>query len=149
MLSLILTSIYIIISIIISKSIPVSISDTSYLWNKINWFTIYCILLAGTLIIPWIDITPSSYQFLCFLSCIGILMAGSTPLFKEKFEGIIHYIGGILAFLCWFIWIIISGYWDLLILDSIIIAALSIIRKQSWVFWAETVAIVTLSTIMF
>lgn len=145
---ILLSLIYIIVSIYKLKRIPESISETSYLWNKINWFTIYCMSIVGTIIIPWIDMTPSSYQFLCFLSCVGILMAGSTPLFKEKFEGTVHYAGGILAMLGWIIWAIISGYWGVLILDAIITAILSIIKPRCWVFWAEIVAILTLGILL-
>lgn len=62
MIALIITLIYLSISIYILKTIPESISETSYLWKgKINWFSVYCILLVVSLFIPWILMTPETY----------------------------------------------------------------------------------------
>lgn len=145
MIALIITLIYLAISLYKLKGIPESISETSYLWTgKINWFSIYCVALVGSLITPWILMTPESYQFICFLACAGILACGTTPFFKEKFQGKIHYTGGIIAMLCWLIWMILGGYWIALIIGSILFIALTIIKKDSWVFWAELIGLIIL-----
>lgn len=145
MIPLIITIIYLLVSIYKLKEIPQSISETSYLWtNKINWFSIYCILLVVSLLIPWMLITPETYQFICFISCAGISACGVTPFFKETFQGKIHYTGGVIAMLCWLIWIILGGYWIALALGAILFIILTIIKKDSWVFWGELIGLITL-----
>lgn len=149
MISLIITIIYLAISIYKLKRVPESISDTSYLWTgKINWFSIYCLLLVGSIFLPWVLITPETYQFICFLSCSGILACGVTPFFKQSFEGKIHYTGGIIAMLCWLIQMVLGGYWIALLIGSILFIILTIIKKDSFVFWGEIIGLIILSIII-
>lgn len=145
MIPAILTLIYLIASFIKLKQVPESISATSYLWTgKINWFSIYCLLLAVSLFLPWMMVTPELYQFLCFLSCVGIITCGVTPFFREEFAGKIHYAGGGLAIVCWLIWMILGGYWVWLIAYVILFILLTIIKKDSFVFWAELIGLIIL-----
>lgn len=94
---------------------PESISATSYisreLFDTTAPFTVLCISSAVCLFPLWVAVTPDIYQFLVFLSCMGMLFAGTTPLYKQEFEGKIHYTGGIIAFVCGLIWLILTHCW--------------------------------------
>lgn len=149
MIPLLLTIIYLVISIYRMGSIPTSISETGYLWKgKINWFSVFCVVLAISMFPSWALLTPELYQFLCFLGCVGLITCGVTPLFKFKFQGTLHCIGCCIAILCWIIWMILLGYWFTLILDIVIFLLLLLIKKKCWILWGELVAIITLSSIM-
>lgn len=147
MLSLTLTLIFLLIALIKIKQIPTSISEISYLWSP-KVFSVYCVLLAITLLIPWLAITPITYQFICFLSCVGIIACGTTPFFKESFEGKIHYTGGVIAMLCWLIWMILGGYWIALILFAVITLILILIKPKCWVFFGELVGLIILTILL-
>lgn len=150
---LVVTAIYITLSIYKSKKIPESISETSYMWesdcdhksfHKARIFTWYCLLTAALLFPTWISHTNQTRQFLVFLSSIGICGAGITPFFKEKFQAPIHYGGGILAMLCYVIWMILSGNFLYLAISVSIATVLTIIKRKSWIFWYEICGLIGL-----
>lgn len=46
--------------------------------------------------------------------------------------------------LCWLIWMILGGYWIALIIGAILFIILTIIKKDSWVFWGELIGLIIL-----
>lgn len=127
------------------KKIPESISETSYLLGTKNYiFSIYCIITALLLFYPWITCTYITYQFLCFLGCSGVLFAGLTPLFREGVQKYIHYAAGGIAFISGVIWLILSQYYLFIFIDIILFILLTLIRKKSFVYWAEIIFLLTL-----
>lgn len=139
-----ITVLYLLISIIKLRRIPESISETSYLWKgKVNWFTIYCIILATTLFIPWLS-KSKHLEFIPFLGCVGILMAGVTPYFKDSFYSKIHYVGGLMSLLSVIIWLISNQYYISLLTWLGLFIILSIIKRQSWVFFGEIIGLIIL-----
>lgn len=150
---LIVTAIYITLSIYKSKKFPESISETSYIWesncdhkqfHKAHIFTWYCLLIAALLFPIWISHTNQNWQFLAFLGSVGICGAGITPFFKEKFQAPIHYGGGILAMLCYMMWMIFSGNVPYLAISMSVATILTIIKRKSWVFWYEICGLISL-----
>lgn len=82
-------------AIVIKKTggIPYSISETYYRLENPKWFSV-CMALDGIAFFgSAVGRTPDTCQFLVFLSLIGVLIITLSPRFKEKKEGIIHYIG--------------------------------------------------------
>lgn len=82
---------YIIASIIKSKELPVSLSDTYYLWPK--WVFPTVMIYSGLGLLPcWLEITEGHpLQFLVFLSCAGFIFVGTAPNFRnDKLEYSIH-----------------------------------------------------------
>ena len=149
----ILTTSYITGAIIKSKSIPESISETSYIWetncdhkqwHKAHLFSIYCCLVAGLMFWPWIKITPEYWQFICFLGCAGIMMAGVTPFFKDKYQSLIHYFGGAIIALSWISWMLIMQQYMIIVGGGLTIGVCCIVRPKSWVFWFEVVGLLAL-----
>lgn len=146
LINLILTTVYILVSGIVGKKVPESISETSYIWESFckkhgqfhiaYIFSIYCFVTAGLLFVPWIEHTPDQWQFICFIGCIGIIAAGITPFFK-KVDGIIHYVGGLIALSSGIVWFIVMGYIPLLIHTTLSWIICTFIKKKAFVLWAE------------
>ena len=128
--------------------LPESISATSYL-SKENYnttwpFTMICIVSVVCLFPLWIAVSPVIWQFLVFLSCAGILFAGSTPLYKEKFESRIHYTGGIIAFVSGLLWLTFTSNWVSLITIGLIGGLFTIFNKKSYTFIFEIISYITI-----
>lgn len=137
-------------AIIKAKSIPESISATSYIWesncahkslHKAGLFSLYCALVAGMIFWPWVSQTSEYWQFLSFLGCTGILAAGSTPFFRESYQARIHYSGGIIAMISWLMWMIVNSFHAELGWCAGIILILCCIKRRPWVLWGELVGL--------
>lgn len=158
-INLIITVLYLTISCLKTKQIPESISETSYIWeseckDKGLWhtayiFSIYCFITATLLFFPWLFQTPILFQFLSFLGCVGIIIAGLTPFFKEDYKGYIHYGGGMLALICWLVWMCVMSYWIPLLICILVFTILTLLKKDSYTFWAEVVGLITLFLILY
>lgn len=123
--------------------IPESISETSYLKNRKPWmFSAYCLLTGLTLIIPWIEATPETWQFLVFFSCLGMMFAGVTPFFKSKFEAPIHYTSGAISVATWIAWMLLVGNpWHLLIC-VVLYGVICTFNYKNWIYWAEVIPLI-------
>ena len=128
-------------------NIPESLSATAYIYRKPWYFTIYCLITAVLLLVPWLNYSPPAYQFLVFFTCVGICFAGTTPFFKKPFEAPIHYGAGIVSLLCWMIWMFLVGNYSGLVWLGVGYYILIRIDGKNWVFYAETLAL--LHTIFF
>lgn len=144
-------------SIYKAQRIPESISETAYIWerdcmnsldqlgaHKAHLFSFYCAIVAVMLFWPWISHTPENIEFLCFLGCAGILGAAITPFFKEKYQAPIHYGGGILAVLCWLIWMVCTKHIIEFAASIIVLFLLATYKKESYIFWVEVVGLAAL-----
>ena len=127
---------------------PRSISETSYMahvrWHTTLPFTALCVISAVFLFPLWIDKTPDEYQFLVFLSCAGMLFAGSTPLYRQEFESKVHYTGGAIAFVCGIAWLVLMHCWISLISIAVVGGLWTLIKPKSWTFIFEFVGYVCL-----
>lgn len=140
---------YVVFSISLNKwRLPESISATSYIFKdrfNVTWpFILLCIISAVFLFPLWVTVSPVTWQFLAFLSCAGILFAGSTPLYKEEFEGKIHYAGGITAFISGLLWLSFTSNWYSLIIIVLIGSLITIFSKKNYVFIFEVISYITM-----
>jgi len=97
-ISFILFILYTCVSVYKEKSLPISLSDTYYLWPK--WmFPILMVIIAFSALPYWLDITVhTNYQFLSFLACSGLLFVACAPNFrKDRNHYPIHIICAYLA----------------------------------------------------
>jgi hypothetical protein len=95
---LVVLSGYIIASIIKGRELPVSLSDTYYLWPK--WVFPTVMIVTGFGLLPcWLEVTEGHpLQFLVFLSCAGFVFVGAAPNFRnDKLEYSIHTKAGYTA----------------------------------------------------
>ena len=120
--------------------IPESISATAYIENRKSWyFSIYSIGTGVLLLIPWIEATPETWQFLVFISCMGMIFAGTTPFFKSKFEAPIHYTSGAISIVTWIAWMLLVGNpWHLLIC-VVLYGVICAFNYKNWIYWAEVI----------
>lgn len=136
----------------LNKGIPESISATSYLCKEkygTTWpFTLLCIISAVCMFPLWVTLTPDFYQFLVFLSCSGMIMAGCSPLFKEKFEGIIHYTSGRIAFAAGLVWLILMGQWITLGVIGVIGGIWTLFQKDKYTFIFEDVSYIVIGILL-
>lgn len=144
LLSLILLTIYIMYAVRMC-GVPWSLSDTYYQLNKRGrpaWLFQMAMIIPAMLLMPvWIDRSTDDLQFLAFLSCGGLMFVGSAPLFKEEFQGRVHYTGTVIAGLATILWVCLSGMWYLPAV-AFPVAGIIMLRYRKWLFWAEMAAFV-------
>lgn len=136
------------------NNLPESLSATSYI-SKENLgislpFTLMCIICVVCLFPLWITVSKEIYQFLAFLSCAGILFAGSTPLYREEFESKIHYVSGITSFVCGILWLILSKCYVPLCLIAVIGGVWTLFDHKNYTFIFEYVGyLIVILTLLF
>lgn len=144
LLSLILLTIYIMYAVRMC-GVPWSLSDTYYQLKKRNrpaWLFQMAMIIPAMLLMPvWIDRSTDDLQFLAFLSCGGLMFVGSAPLFKEEFQGRVHYTGTVIAGLATILWVCLSGMWWLPA-TTFPVAGIIMLKYRKWLFLAEMAAFV-------
>lgn len=130
--------------------VPESLSATSYLHKDNHVFTLFCTLVAGLLAPVWLSVTSDDLQFLVFLSCMGMLMAGVTPLFQSKgIQKTLHYTGGLLAFIAFILWSVLTHNWILLSFSLGLGGIGSIKDRKNFVFYLEISSLVSTTVYIF
>jgi len=84
---------YCIIIITKDKEIPNSISQMVYsLEEKMKWTFTMVMMIVGFMIVPQLmEVINSNYEFLGFLTVLGIFGVGADPLVKGE-KNIVHYV---------------------------------------------------------
>lgn len=95
--------------------VPYSLSETYYRLEHKKWFGAAMILTGFTFMVSALTVTPEYYQFLVFLSFIGMIMIALSPNFTEKKDAVIHYIGTGILFISTQVWITYTEPWLLLL----------------------------------
>ncbi len=92
---------YCLIITIKDDEIPNSISQIVYsLDTKWKWTFTAIMWAVGFMIVPQLmEVIPSDYQFLGFLTVVGILGVGADPLKKGE-RNVLHYVGAALCGVC-------------------------------------------------
>ena len=137
------------------KGVPYSISETFYRLEHKLWFGATMFLTAGLLMPAILEVTPESYQFTAFLACVGMIMTGIAPNFREGIERPIHIVGAILCLVFSQVWVGLTCPWFLLVWIVYVIytvvmmarhvsdRALSDFLRTKPMFWVEVTALVT------
>lgn len=136
------------------KGIPYSISATFYALEHKWLFCATMIITAGLLMPAILQKTPESYQFTAFLACVGIIMVGAAPHFKEGLEKKIHTVGAVLCLLFSQVWVLLTCQWLLVWLGYLAYTVVMMINKWNGnfissfiltkpMFWVEITALVT------
>lgn len=142
---------YNVVAIIKNKNVPESLSETSYIWEstckhkqlcQAYWFSFLCFFIVLILFLPWLSASAVNLQFIPFIGLLGLTLCGCTPFFKAgNAQTYIHYISGIIAILCWAIWIILSAYYTILIIFCILYSISLILNDKNFIYWAEILSI--------
>ena len=135
--------------------VPSSISATFYALDHKLWFGATMWLTAGLLMPAILEVTPESYQFTAFLACVGMIMTGIAPNFREGIERPIHIVGAILCLVFSQVWVGLTCPWFLLVWIVYVIytvvmmarhvsdRALSDFLRTKPMFWVEVTALAT------
>jgi len=87
---------YLSYTIIKFREIPISISNTYYMWKEVKkeWmFTFTMWITAIAIAIYWVsEAELYRCQFLCFTSVAGMAFVGGAAMFKEEITKATHYI---------------------------------------------------------
>lgn len=85
--------------LIVTKEIPLCLSDTAYTVSKTG-FAIVMVVICGLLWFPMLEATAEEWQFLVFLSMVGMMAMAVSPYEDDKISRNIHYTGTTLAMIC-------------------------------------------------
>ena len=88
-----------------TRGIPYSISETFYKIKHKFWFAVATIGTAGLLMPAILEVTPEQYQFLAFLACVGMMLTGAAPNFREGIEKGIHIAGAVMCLVFSQLWV--------------------------------------------
>lgn len=143
------------------KGIPYSISETYYRISHKFWFGITMVLTACLLMPAILEVTPDSYQFTAFLACVGMIMTGAAPHFKEGTEKKVHTVGAVLCLLFSQVWVALTFPWMLLVWIGYLVYTVWEMKKH-WngnfisaflltkpMFWVEITALVATYVTLF
>lgn len=114
-LSALIIAAYTIAVCIKCKGIPYSISETYYKIEHKMWFGVTMVLTACLLMPAILEVTPDSYQFTAFLACVGMIMTGIAPNFREGVDRKVHTVGAVLCLLFSQVWVGLTCPWMLLL----------------------------------
>lgn len=139
------------------KGVPNSISATFYALKHKLWFGATMWITAGSLMPAILEISKDNSEWSAFLACVGMMLVGMAPNFKEKFEGNIHTIGAVMCLLFSQIWVafnqpLLLAAWPIYAIPTAIRTFINYKKnkniKDAFVqtkpmFWVEIVALAT------
>lgn len=115
---------------------PKSMSATAALHEKPLFMLVTTILAFGLLPI-WLHAMPA-YQFLAFISCVGLLFVGHTPNYEtSKTERIIHFLGAYTGSIATILVIILNGHWVWLFPIPLYMILCLADDVKNWTYWFE------------
>lgn len=142
-LSLILFVAYLVYALYTIKEIPPSISTTFYELEKRGkpaWLFRLGMMLPAMILLPfWLEASPDSIRFLCFLACAGLIFVGASPHFRADTERVIHITATIICGASAILWVILMGYW-VIPFFTMSLAALLLLKFSKPLFWLEIAA---------
>lgn len=118
---------------------PDCISQSYYLLNNGNIFTIWIILVAFFIFPIWVEISPIYFQFLPFLSVIALFLVGVCPKYIKQ-DRIPHIAGAIMTCTLSVIWNMVSNTLIIPLVLLLIIALLYFFNAKNKLFWIECLA---------
>ena len=135
--------------------VPASISATFYKLGHKMWFGATMWLTAGLLMPAILEVTPGCYQFTAFLACVGLMLIGIAPNFRDGIDRPIHITGAILCILFSQVWVGLTCPWMLLVWAGYLTYTILEMKKR-WkgnvisaflltkpMFWVEVTSLVS------
>ena len=91
---------------------------------------------AGALaLVPLMNITPDSYQFVAFFIVASILFVSAAPAFREELTNIVHSGAAIILGVSAFAWLILTSGVPYIAITAILAGLL--FDRRRFVFWLE------------
>ena len=138
---------YLAMTIVKFREIPISISDTYYMWKEVkkDWlFTLVMWVTAILILVYWVS-RAEFYrcQFLPFLSVSGMAFVGGACMFKETLTKAVHYTSaGVWASGAVLFFLINSMYVPMIVGLMFGFAGWMLNKRENHTFWAEMACVV-------
>jgi hypothetical protein len=125
------------------KTIPTSLSETSYmLEDKRHLFTLYCIVSAFLILPCLLSTVPETLTMLPFFMCSGLMFSGASPLFKQGLDKRVHYTASIIAFIAFLVFLILEMGWISTIIFATVLAMMVLWKPKCYVYFAEMLSFI-------
>lgn len=95
-----------------TRSIPNCLSDTAYTVGK-NIFAVTMMAICALMWCPLLNALQEDWQWLVFLSVVGIAAMAVSPYREDKITHNIHYAGTLLSMLCVLGMWLTKGIWQI------------------------------------
>lgn len=119
---------------ILHWGIPCSISDTYYQTAR-KWLFPVCTAISGALaLVPLLNMTPETYQFVAFFIVASILFVAAAPAFKEELTHYVHYGAASVLGLSATTWLILTTGVPYI---AIVAAVIAMFDRRHFLFWIE------------
>lgn len=119
---------------ILHWGVPCSISDTYYHTER-KWLFPVCTAISGALaLVPLLNITPETYQFVAFFIVASILFVAAAPAFKEELTNYVHYGAASVLGVSAIVWLILTTGVPYVAIAGAITAMLD---RRHLLFWIE------------
>lgn len=120
---------------ILNVGLPSSISETYY-HTEAKWLFPTSTATAGALaLVPLMNITPDSYQFVAFFIVVSILFVAAAPAFREELTNMVHSGAAIILGVSAFAWLILTSGVPYIAITAILAGLL--FDRGRFVFWLE------------
>lgn len=140
-------------------NVPESLSNSYYLFKeRKEWqkclFPIMMVSLVVLLLPAWLTLSEgSTFQFMTFLTCAGILFTGAAPAFKSGgVESRVHKTSAIVAAIFAILWIVLVTEFEFVIGMYLVgvtaMALLTRTLKTCYVYHLELVAFLSTCTVL-
>lgn len=117
-----------------ARGIPASISATYYNTEK-KWMFPSTIATTGLCaLVPLLNNTPESYQFVAFFIVAATLFVASAPAFREEMVGTVHGVSAAVLGLCALAWLVLTTGCPWLAIAGLCVA---ILDHKHFLFWFE------------
>lgn len=127
---------YMILSVCMTKGIPVSLSATYYTLGRWGWVFQAVLSITGFCLLPvWIGVTD--FTFLAFLACSGLLFVAAAPAFRLRLEGAVHYSSAVVCCVSAVVWQVLDGLWDVTLFWAMFGGMLAIQWREQYMWWIE------------
>lgn len=131
--SCIIMSLYLTVYIL-TAGLPTSISSTYY-HTENKWLFPVTIASSGIFaLVPLMNHTQESYQFVAFFIEVSILFVASAPAFKEELVCNIHAGAALVLGISAIVWLILTFGWPWIAIIGLVVA---IIDRKHFLFWVE------------
>lgn len=119
---------------VVNVGLPASISETYYKSEK-KWQFPAAIAATGLFaLVPMINHTPETYQFVAFFIVAATLFVASAPAFREEFVGKIHATAASVLGVCALTWLILTSGVPWIAVAGLILAQMD---RRHFLFWIE------------
>lgn len=114
--------------------VPASISATYYHTER-KWLFPTAISLTGLCaLVPLMNHTPESYQYVAFFIVAATLFVAAAPAFREDMVGKVHGISAAVLGLCALVWLMLTTGWPWIAIVGLCVA---ILDRKHFLFWFE------------